>query len=329
MTKIAILGAGLCGLSVARTLHRRGVAVSVFEKSRGLGGRMSTKRCDWANLDLGAQYFTADSDAFAAQVEAWQRAGCVARWNFEPHTFRGERLQASPDDRRRFVGTPAMNSMCHQMAQGLDLHTRAHVVAASHDGKWTLRLDSGERAGGFDWLVSTLPAEQSRALLGPKAPLVADLPETVHTPCWAVGLSTRGTVDDRVQGIFGDDEVAWVARQSAKPGRQPPALADDTWIVHFTPGMTTRLGRECELADLTQRALAWLSRASGCALEGVDAYAHFWRYANIEPPSLERGYFADPDQRLALLGAWSAGGKVEGAYLAAQAFVEHYFQEPD
>ena len=39
---IAIIGVGMAGVTCARTLRQAGHNVTLFEKSRGLGGRMST-----------------------------------------------------------------------------------------------------------------------------------------------------------------------------------------------------------------------------------------------------------------------------------------------
>nr|WP_230944119.1 FAD-dependent oxidoreductase [Burkholderia vietnamiensis] len=41
---IAIVGAGIAGLACARVLADAGHRVTVYEKSRGVGGRMSTRR---------------------------------------------------------------------------------------------------------------------------------------------------------------------------------------------------------------------------------------------------------------------------------------------
>ena len=40
---IAIIGAGMAGLTAARILSHRGARIAVFEKSRGIGGRLSTR----------------------------------------------------------------------------------------------------------------------------------------------------------------------------------------------------------------------------------------------------------------------------------------------
>ena len=52
---IAVVGAGIAGLACATTLQQAGVQVSVFDKSRGAGGRMSTRRTDSWQCDHGAQ----------------------------------------------------------------------------------------------------------------------------------------------------------------------------------------------------------------------------------------------------------------------------------
>ena len=64
--KIAVVGAGLSGLVVAEKLQSVGT-VEVFDKSRGAGGRMSTRYAGDYEFDHGAQYFTARSDAFRAR----------------------------------------------------------------------------------------------------------------------------------------------------------------------------------------------------------------------------------------------------------------------
>ena len=67
--KIAILGAGLSGVKLAQLLSTKNYDVHVFEKSRGIGGRLSNKKLSWGNIDFGAQYFTARDNRFLSQDE--------------------------------------------------------------------------------------------------------------------------------------------------------------------------------------------------------------------------------------------------------------------
>jgi phytoene dehydrogenase-like protein len=52
---VAIVGAGLAGLSCAVALHRAGIPVRVFEATDGVGGRVRTDRIDGFTLDRGFQ----------------------------------------------------------------------------------------------------------------------------------------------------------------------------------------------------------------------------------------------------------------------------------
>ena len=82
---IAIIGAGIAGLSAANALHKAGHAIQLFDKSRGSGGRMSSKRSDVGVLDLGAQYFNARDRRFVDEVQQWQAKGWAVEW--EPHLY--------------------------------------------------------------------------------------------------------------------------------------------------------------------------------------------------------------------------------------------------
>jgi predicted NAD/FAD-dependent oxidoreductase len=82
--RIGIVGAGMAGLSCATLLAAAGHRVVLFDKGRGPGGRMATRRVatDLGEVvfDHGAQYLTARDPDFVTQVERWRDAGHVARW---------------------------------------------------------------------------------------------------------------------------------------------------------------------------------------------------------------------------------------------------------
>ena len=63
MVKIAIIGSGLAGISTALLLKDQ-ADITLFEKARGVSGRMSTRIADPYLFDHGAQYFTVRTDAF-------------------------------------------------------------------------------------------------------------------------------------------------------------------------------------------------------------------------------------------------------------------------
>ncbi len=74
--RIAVIGAGIAGLSVSAALAAHAL-VCIFEKSRGVGGRMSARRQPpWA-FDHGTQFFTARNRAFREFLAPLQTAGIV------------------------------------------------------------------------------------------------------------------------------------------------------------------------------------------------------------------------------------------------------------
>jgi renalase len=81
---VAIIGAGMAGLSCANVLADSGWTVTLFDKGRRPGGRMASRKIETAHgpatFDFGAQYFTVRDAGFAAEVARWEEAGMAARW---------------------------------------------------------------------------------------------------------------------------------------------------------------------------------------------------------------------------------------------------------
>ena len=151
---IAIIGAGMSGLSAAEILARSGRPVRLFDKGRGAGGRMATRRTSVNGADLtfdhGAQYFTARSPEFRSEVSHWLDTGVVARWDDD---------QAEGKAGERFVGAPSINSVLKAMASPLDVSWGAEVAAIEGGpGTWSLKFRDGSKAGQFETVIVAVPA---------------------------------------------------------------------------------------------------------------------------------------------------------------------------
>lgn len=81
MVDVAVVGAGLAGLTAAIQLHRGGYRVVVVEKSRGVGGRVNTRRLSGTCVDRGARYIEAQGRLLAPWVDAMHRRGVVRPWS--------------------------------------------------------------------------------------------------------------------------------------------------------------------------------------------------------------------------------------------------------
>jgi predicted NAD/FAD-dependent oxidoreductase len=314
--RIAVIGAGVSGLSAARALHAQGLRVLVFEKSRGLGGRAATRRGDGVSFDHGAQYFTARDPIFRTEVQAWCERGAAGCWPARIGRFRNGQIQSSPDDQQRFVAVPGMSALGGHLGADLDIHKQTRVAPPERDGdRWVLCSDSGEQLGVFDILVVSAPAPQTRELLASVAPHFAERAASVeYTPTWAVMLAFADAGELDYDGLFFDDGVLrWAARNDSKPGRE-----GNNWVLHAAPDWSA-----ANLEATAAEAIADLS-AAFCAATGMDASniragsAHRWLYSLVPSP-LDVGALWDAELQLGVCGDWCNGARIEGAYLSGHA----------
>ncbi|MEM9644463.1 MAG: NAD(P)-binding protein, partial [Planctomycetota bacterium] len=182
--RVAIIGAGIAGLTAARTLHDHGIEIRVFEKSLGYGGRAATRTArpnesgvskqpassEIMSFDHGATFFVARDCRFTRHVHAWHELGLVAPWH---GTVVQLNSQGIPSEKRctstRYVGVPGMNAIGKHLAKDLDvrLQSRVKVVHPIAGHRWRLEDDSGDRLGDFDMvLVNCPPAQASEILSG-------------------------------------------------------------------------------------------------------------------------------------------------------------------
>jgi len=326
--RVAVIGAGLSGVACARTLADHGVEVTILEKSRGSGGRMSTRRGDFGAFDHGAQYFTARDPRFRGRIADWLESGVVARWDarFAEFGADGARLIQTP---LRFVGTPSMSALCGHLAAGIAIEAEMRVVGLERDGdRWLVRCSDragAERVfGPFDAVLSTAPAPQAAAILGAHAPALAAIASRIAMRAtWSLMLSFPRRVElgfDHAEVLAGADEVgaslAWISRVGSKPGRV--ADGTDRWVVLARPEWSEeRLERQPdEIAPELARAFAALCATSRVEMPvPAHALAHRWRFALA---SREGGPGSALDARLGLgmAGDWMRGTRVEDAYLS-------------
>jgi len=327
--QVAIVGAGIAGVTLASELRKRGVEIDVFEKSRGLGGRLASSRMPWGTLDIGAQYFTAKDKRFKHQIKEWLDRGVIAPWDFTPYAFQNGTLRPSPDEETRYVALPTMNKLAHILAEGTTIHLSSRVTGLKRLGKqWELQSESGSQSDkAYDWVIVATPAEQSQELLR-NTSIEKYIPTGILLPCWSAGLVTNKITDMQIQGLFGDADVSWVSRLTAKPGERGFDSNTDAWMVHFS-GSWSKDNANASSEQVIDFAREWLIKHLHCLLPGQfevqHSKAHFWRYAKMNPGAAKPRVIADSKTGVAAIGDWLNRGRVEGAYLSALELVEGYF----
>ncbi len=307
----------MAGLTTARQLVAAGHSVNVFDKGRGVGGRMATRRSPTGRgFDHGAQYFTAKTPEFQSVVHSWIDAGVVAEWGPRVVTLTRGQIGADPSDRIRYVGTPAMNSIGKHMADGLDVATGVRVAYVERVGdQWKLMADDAA-LGEFDGLVVTAPPLQTCELLGEYA--IAAECNAQMSGCWAVMVEFADRVLVDFDAAFvNESPLSWIARNTSKPGRE----ANECWVLHASPAWSeANIDRDPD--DVTPELLTAFAEATGAAIPArIDVAGHRWRYALPEQP-LDQRAIVDANLRVAVAGDWCGGPRVEGAWLSGIAAAE-------
>lgn len=332
--RVAVIGAGLAGSVCAHLLADAGLEVRLFDKSRGVGGRMATRRATWAapgggerlaRLDHGAPGFGAHAPEFVQFVEQAARDGLLSRW--APRMAPGSYVPL--DDTALWVPVPDMPALCRTLLAGLPVHTGCTVDALQRGpAGWSVASEGATLGDGFDAVIVAIPPQQAAALLRPhhdewaqRAEALPMLPgwvlmavtdEADPPPAWDLAWPTAGP-------------LGCVVRNDAKPGRERvPGLAH--WVVHATaPWSQTRLeSPAAEVQAALQAAVArWLNRP----LTWHHAAVHRWRYAAV--PRATTGTPAaavtaarcwwDADAGLGVCGDALGGAGVEGAWSSARA----------
>ncbi|WP_248806824.1 NAD(P)/FAD-dependent oxidoreductase [Pseudomonas sp. MWU13-2100] len=313
---IAIIGAGIAGLSAARALHDAGHCIEIFDKSRGSGGRMSSKRSDAGALDLGAQYFTARDRRFVKEVQRWQAEGWVAEWDPQLYNFQNGQLSLSPDEQTRWVGTPRMSAITRGLLGKLQAHFSCRITEVFHgEQHWHLQDAEGYTHGPFSQVIIATPAPQATALLASAPKLAGAAAGVQMEPTWAIALAFDTPLDTPMEGCFVQDSpLDWLARNRSKPARDSHL---DTWVLHATSTWSKQhldLSKEAVIEQL-HGAFAELLHASMPA--PVFTLAHRWLYAR-PAGAREWGALADADLGLYVCGDWCLSGRVEGAWLSGQ-----------
>lgn len=316
--RIAIIGSGIAGLSCARELQAQGFTVTLFDKSKGVGGRMSHRYFgDW-EADHGAQYFTARDDLFQGEVARWVEAEVAKPWSGRIVTFNHGNAIDKPSDTTRYVGIPAMTSPAKYLARNLNVLTQ-HTVVDLHriNDLWKITTkEHGQLPEAFEYLVLAIPSAQAHALVGRfSASLKAICNEVVMLPCWTLLAYFKNPLPLSYDGAFVQDSVfSWIARDNSKPNR--PVY--ETWVAQASNAWSL------EHIDQTQFEIEPILTGAFAQLVGAepDLYqSHLWRYAKLANPN-PREFAYDPEIQVGLCGDWLKNSTVEGAWLSAQALAK-------
>ena len=327
---VAVIGAGIAGLTCAQQLHQAGYAVMVLEKSRGVGGRVATRRLPPTWADHGTCYLSPQDESFRQWVEWLVAQGILHIWTEQIYELTtGGKLQAPIAPYPRYASPLGLTAIAKVLATGLAIEYGQRVRHLQPTGNtWHLTCaSSGPDASPLvieaKAVVVAIPAPQAVALIQSEWDVnLYDRLRTVEfAPCLsAIALygadqqpaaPALGWQGVRVQG----SDVAWIGLDSSKQAQ--PSLP--VLVVQSTAEFAIRHLETADLQPVGQQLLATASQLADWFCRPTLLQVHRWRYAFAIAPWPDPYLMATTPLPLFCTGDWCGGNRVESAWLAGQA----------
>lgn len=316
-----IIGAGIAGLTAARTLHQNGITALLLEKADHVGGRMATYHDAGITADCGIQYFTAYTNTFGNQVQQWLDDDLIFLWGNEwgdgsiKKSFAGE--QAS------YAAKNGMQALAAQLVvdvPNIYLNTTVRDIRWTGN-EWHIRTNRDEQFSSRN-LIMTAPVPTALTLLQ-NVPLSDDVKQALsrihYIPCLSVLFVVDGVTDLPESGAvqtFGEGVVYWVADNQVKGISEQRVLTVHTEKRYSKAKMDAP--DEEIIADLQQTIAPYLGDS-----HVTDSRVVRWRYS-IPLTTYPRDILTCDPLPLVFAGdAFGGRGRFEGAYISGELAAQH------
>ncbi|MBN1379164.1 MAG: FAD-dependent oxidoreductase [Gammaproteobacteria bacterium] len=315
---IAIIGAGLSGISCAVALGKTIGNVTVFEAEAQPGGRMISRQQDGMQFDSGAQYFTVRSDAFRQQVKEWLDQWLIDEWPAWLVDLENGEALSHEDGAKRYIGRPMMHSFIQDMAELCDVRYETKIKKIGFhkkESRWELIDTHRKTQGSFDTVIVAVPAPQAVPLLS-VTPALTNIAETiVMTATWTLMVAFDEPLQFGFDGAYVlSEELAWIVRDSGKIERDG-SHGKEVWVIHASPEWSEK-NKKLSTKKVNKILLDALGRVTGRAIPKPHLIVtELWPHAKPVNP-LTEGCLYDRELRIGACGDWCCAARVEGAYLS-------------
>lgn len=315
--KIAIIGAGITGLTLANKLQENGLEVQVFDKGRGVGGRISSRRTEWGYIDHGAQYLTVRDEQFLNFLNSHISPELIVPWKQNFAIFSNHQLQPEKLNEFRYVAVPSMSNLCKQLANNLSvkLNTRIANLVKVNNHQWNLIDTNNNVYNNYDLVIITAPPQQTANLLGNHTNIAQEIAQIEMLSCFSLMLIPQQKINFSYQGIKCKHEVlGWIGANDSKPLRNDNGAvviqSNFDWAAKHIDDNWNDIG------NYLQTSAEEILKVSFNELKYKAV--HRWLYANPKKTA-SYPYFWDKKNYLAACGDWCVAGRIEGGFLSAMA----------
>jgi renalase len=303
--KIAIVGAGLSGAYMYHLLSQnKEYEITLFEKSRGTGGRCSTRFIDDKKIDHGTPLF--DSKDF----------------NYEKLITKYIDNNILKKEGSEYLPVNGINKICSSLIDTNDLITTTKITQLKKiNNFWILKDENNNTYGEFDRVILTIPAPQILELdLALEESISTLLKDVTYDPIATLVAYSHSFENIMNPKLLSNEKFSKIIDNSLKYGYDNFS----SYVLHLDPSITKEKNFKNKQA-IQDFVVSLVQDISGIDLEeDFHLIPHFWKYA-FAKDIIKKDYLLNNDGTLAIIGDYFNGSNLEASVKSSSALYEQRF----
>ena len=291
---VIIVGAGLSGSYLARKVKELGLDTLIIEKSKGIGGRFSTKPVGKGIADYGCQYLKPKTKELSELIQSLKDKNLIKKSNM---------LQGN----EAYIAPYGMNKIPQYLGLGVSTLLNQKVSSIKKTfNRWEINTNSFILKSKI--LVLTMPINQVSDLLKVSNLAIPDLPTATYKSFYTITFQNIEAISSKP--VLKNDFAPWICNNLLKG----LSIDQNTFTVNVNEELSNTL---LNIEDNKKHELINIHlKESG--FKNFSFYnLHYWKYAFTEDQNNIANYFNE-DNMLALCGDSFSIGQADGAVVSAQ-----------
>lgn len=299
--KVIIIGAGAAGLTCAKRLIENGFEVSIFDKSRGLGGRMASRRIKNGGFNHGASRIP----NFRNQKSVPEHLKKLLETAFEKKIL--------IEQGNAFTAFASMKTFTSYLSEGIDVQKYSELISVTRvDAGIELQLNNASKVQVNEaFLIFAIPQPQLLALLQNDFPEIFILIQAAKMRASVAGLFA---FDKKIllNQSFLENERIYCFHENSRIGQH---FMLDCWTIHSKNSYGKKLGH-LDKAKIKEHLFEDFEQlASNNLPQPIYAEGHRWRYG-FTKKALNKNFIFHRQNKIGICGDWCRGDNVLDALIS-------------
>ena len=290
---VIIIGGGISGSYLAFKLKNKFQDILIIEKSKVLGGRLSTKPVGSGLADYGCQYFSPKSDKLTSLVNMLEKKSIMKKIGID-------------SKKDVFISPYGMNKISQYLSLGIPAITNSFVDRViRRDDNWDVQV--GSLFLQAKRVIATIPIKQVAALLENSGLSTFKLPRSNYNEFFSVTFTSNKS--DKGNIVENSKSLPWICNNKLK------GLHNDKNV--YTVNFSSELSLSYQKLDIENREKSMRKVLHINGFDKIENFStHFWKYAfSLNQNNIS--HFYDGNINLGICGDSFSIGQVDGAIISS------------